>query len=143
MFEISQLGCGVYLCMLSVIDIRVRRLPVWILAAGGIAAGILCVYQDKIPIVLALAGAAVGLVFSGVSKVTEEGFGCGDSIPILILGIYLGFWNLLGVLVLAFLLSAVFAIFALCVHRFNRSTGYPFVPFLCISYAIWVCLGGF
>ena len=54
MFEISQLGCGVYLCMLSVIDIRVRRLPVWILAAGGIAAGILCVYQDKIPIVLAL-----------------------------------------------------------------------------------------
>ena len=66
MFEIGQVGCGVYLCMLSIIDIRIRKLPVWILAAGGIAAGVLCVYQGAIPLVLAVAGAAVGIVFSVV-----------------------------------------------------------------------------
>ncbi|MBU3876517.1 prepilin peptidase [Faecalicatena sp. AGMB00832] len=143
MFEIGQVGCGVYLCMLSIIDIRIRKLPVWILAAGGIAAGVLCVYQGAIPLVLAVAGAAVGIVFSVVSKMTDEGFGYGDSILILVLGIYLGFWNLLGVLASAFLLSAIFAMFALGLHKFDRSIGYPFVPFLCISYTLWLCLGGF
>lgn len=142
MYEVSQIGCGVYLCMLSVIDIWTRRLPVWILGAGGIAAGIWCACQGKLPPILSLAGAAVGLVFIGVSKITEEGFGYGDSILILVLGTYLGFWNLLGVLVGAFVMSAVFAIAALSFHRFNRNTGYPFVPFLCLSYIVWICLGG-
>lgn len=142
MFEIGQIGCGVYLCMLSVIDIWIRRLPVLGLAAGGIAAAIWCAYQGEIPPVLSLAGAATGVVFIGVSKVTEEGFGYGDSILILVLGIYLGFWNLLGVLLGAFFLSAGFAVIALYFRMFNRNTGYPFVPFLCTSYILWASLGG-
>lgn len=142
MFEISQIGCGVYLCMLSIIDIWIRRLPVWLLAAGGIAAGVFRACQKGIPAVIVLAGAAVGIVFLAVSKVTEEGFGYGDSLLILVLGIYLGFWNLLGVLVGAFFLSAVFSIFALTFGRVNKKTGYPFVPFLLVSYFVWIILGG-
>lgn len=46
----------------------------------------------------------VGILFLLISKVTEEGFGYGDSLAILILGIYLGFWGLIGVLSGAFLL---------------------------------------
>lgn len=143
MFEMSQIGCGLYLFMLSVADVRIRKLPVWILAAGGVAACAVRIYQRGIPVILVLAGAAVGVVFLAVSKVTEEGFGYGDSLLILVLGIYLGFWNLLGILLGAFLLCSLFAIAALAYHRFHRNTGYPFVPFLMASYIVWMCFGGF
>lgn len=142
MFEIGQIGCGVYLCLLSVIDIWIKKVPVCLLAAGGIAAGVFRVYQSDMPFFITAAGAAAGAVFLVVSKVTEEGFGYGDSLLILVLGIYLGFWNLLGVLFGAFLLSALFAVLALSFHKFDRSTGYPFVPFLLISYIVWICAGG-
>lgn len=143
MFEISQVACGVYLFMLSAADMWMRKLPVWALAAGGAAAGAFRIYDSRIPVILVAAGAAVGVVFLAVSKVTEEGFGYGDSLLILIMGIYLGFWNLLGILLGAFFLSALFAVIALLSHRFSRNTGYPFVPFLMASYMIWMCLGGF
>ncbi|GAA0804902.1 hypothetical protein GCM10008910_40550 [Faecalicatena orotica] len=142
MFEIGQAWCGIYLCLLSVIDIWIKRVPVCLLAAGGIAAGMYQAYQRDMPLLIVLGGAAAGVVFLAVSRVTEEGFGYGDSLLILVLGIYLGFWNLLGVLFGAFLLSALFAVFALVLHKFDRSTGYPFVPFLLISYTIWICIGG-
>lgn len=142
MFEISQIGCGVYLCMLSVIDIWMRRIPVWMLAAGGIAAAIARASQKGVPVILVLAGAAIGVVFLVVSKVTEEGLGYGDSLLILVLGIYLGFWNLLGVLLGAFLFSSLYAICALILKKYNRSTGYPFIPFLLLSYFVWIGLGG-
>lgn len=142
MFEIGQIGCGVYLCLLSMIDIWIKRVPVCLLAAGGIAAGVFRVYQSDMPLLITAAGAAAGVVFLAVSRVTEEGFGYGDSLLILVLGIYLGFWNLLGVLSGAFLLSALFAVLALSLHKFSRSTGYPFIPFLLISYIVWICAGG-
>ena len=34
MLEISRIGCVVYLCILSVIDIWTRRIPLWFLAAA-------------------------------------------------------------------------------------------------------------
>lgn len=49
------------------------------------------------------AGIGVGVLFLLVSKVTEEAIGYGDSVAIMILGGYLGFWKVVGVLAAAFL----------------------------------------
>ena len=70
---------------------------------------------------LVVTGGAVGLVFLAVSKVTEEAFGYGDSMVIGVLGIYLGFWNLLSMLVLTFILAAMTAMFVLTKQKFHRS----------------------
>lgn len=140
MFEINQVGFGAYLGVLSVLDIRHRRLPVWFLAVGGalvLGVRIFCVPLD----IISAAGGAVGILFLLVSKVTQEGVGYGDSLLILVMGIYLGFWNLLGVLTGAFLLSAVFAGVVLVRFGWKRSTGFPFVPFLTAAYGIWICIG--
>lgn len=142
MFEISHIACCVYLGMLSVIDIWMQKLPLWLLAAGGVGAGIIRTVQKEVPLIIVLSGAAVGIVFLVVSKITEEGFGYGDSLLILFLGIFLGFWSLLGVLMGAFLLSAIFAVIALVCKRLKRNTRYPFVPFLLAAYIVWMCLGG-
>lgn len=143
LYSISQTGCLIYLGCLSVLDIRNRRLPVWMLLAGGILAAVFQILWKGMPGVLVAAGGAVGIVFLAVSKVTEESFGYGDSILIGVLGIYLGFWNLLGLLVLTFILASGTAMAVLVKRKFRQKTLLPFVPFLGIGYAVILLLGGF
>lgn len=143
MSEVSQIGYAVYLCILSIIDIWLQRVPLWLLAAGGAGAVIVRACQAEVPLALVLAGAGVGAIFLVISRITREGFGYGDSLLIVIMGIFLGLWNLLGVLLGAFLFSAAFAVIFLIYKGPDRKAGYPFVPFLLISYSIWLWLGGF
>lgn len=133
----------VYLVILSILDIRARKLPVWLLALGtgmALAARIIC---GDIPAAVSAAGAAVGLFFLGVGRMTREAFGYGDGLLIFALGLYLGVWNLLGVLVLAFGLSAGVSILALVFRKFHRKAAMPFIPFLSVGYMFLLFTGGF
>ena len=85
----------------------------------------------------------MGLGFLAVSKVSGEALGYGDSILITILGIFLGFWNILSVLMAAFLLAAVFSAVMLARRGFTRKSSFPFVPFLAAAYIGAVLTGGF
>lgn len=143
LYGISQAGCLLYLSGLSVMDIRNRRLPVWLLALGGVLAAVFQFFWKEVPMLLVVAGGSVGLVFLAVSKVTDEDFGYGDSILIGIMGIYLGFWNLLALLTVTFLLASAAAMAVLVKKRFRKKTLLPFVPFLGIGYAVILMLGGF
>lgn len=142
MWELSEMCWICYLGGLSIWDIRTRRLPVCLLAVGIGAAAVYQIVLGNVPSALSLAGAAVGLVFLAVSKVTGEAFGYGDSILILALGIYLGFWRLLCLLVVSFSLASGFAMIVLVIRHFKRKTVFPFVPFLGTGYLILCLLDG-
>lgn len=133
--------CAGYLCVLSAIDIRFRKLPVWMLGAGIGGAIIYQIFWSELPIVLSVAGGVTGILFLLCSKVTREAVGFGDGILILALGIYMGFWNELYLLVISFTLAAGFAMVVLVFKKFRRKTGFPFVPFLCIGYFLMIGLG--
>lgn len=140
---LSSLCCVGYLCCLSVLDIKTQRLPNRLLAAGAVVA-LLQVFLGSSPsILLSLAGGAVGIAFLGISKVTGEAFGYGDSIVIIILGISLGLWNLLALLMLSFLLAAGCSTVLLALFHFQRKTTLPFIPFLVSSYVLVLIFGGF
>ena len=128
MYSFGQLCCVGYLCYLSVLDIQKRRLPEGLLAAGvGIAAGVaaLRIFWGFGPFLLGLAGAAVGVGFLWISKVTDEAFGYGDSILIIALGLFLGLW-----------LSAIFSMVMMKRQNFQRTTTMPFVPFFGAAYVV-------
>ena len=80
--------------------------------------------------ILWLSGAVVGLLFLAIGKVTGEALGYGDGVLIGILGIYLGIWDLLGLLATTFFLTALFAAAVLVISKFKRKSAFPFVPFL-------------
>ena len=82
------------------------------------------------------------LYFFRISKMTRESFGYGDSLLILLLGVAVGFWNLISLLAIAFFLSAVVSAAALVFGKFHRKTTVPFVPFLGIGYFFVRVLGG-
>ena len=139
MYSFGQLCCVGYLCYLSVLDIQKRRLPEGLLAAGvGIAAGVaaLRIFWGFGPFLLGLAGAAVGGGFLWISKVTDEAFGYGDSILIIALGLFLGLWKLLYLLMAAFGLSAIFSMVMMKRQNFQRTTTMPFVPFFGAAYVV-------
>ena len=100
------------------------------------------IFHGKIPLLLMVTGALVGGVFLLVSRVTQEAFGYGDSLMIAVTGVYLGFWNVLYLLVWAYVLAAVFAGYVLIRKGFQKDAAFPFVPFLLAAYIGIVCLGG-
>ena len=117
-------------------DIRSRKLSLWLLLAGVPVSVISGIFAADIPAVILTAGGAVGILFLIISRSTGEAFGYGDSILILVMGSFLGFWNILSVLTAAFLLAAVFS-------GFTRKSAFPFVPFLTAAYLGGILIGGF
>ena len=100
-----------YMTVLAIMDIKWKQISLALLLSGLIfvAAGLFC--SRNISIFLPAAGAAVGIVFIIISRVTEESFGYGDSILILIMGGFLGLWNILSLLITAFSMAALFSAF--------------------------------
>lgn len=143
LYEISRWGCVLYLGVLAILDWKMKKIPLGLVVIGMISACGFQLISKELPFLLAAAGGAVGLVFLAVSKVTEEAFGYGDSMVIGVLGIYLGFWNLLSMLVLTFILAAMTAMFVLVKQKFHRKSVLPFVPFLTCSYILILLTGGF
>lgn len=98
--------------------------------------------RRELPLELYVLGALVGGMFLVISKVTKEGFGYGDSLLILIIGIGVGFWDLISLLVFSFAGSAVVAAVALVIGKFQRKMTLPFVPFLGMGYFFVRIAGG-
>ena len=141
MVLVSKVICTCYLGVLAIADIRKKSLPVWLLGTGVMLALTYQLIEKKMPIVLWLSGAAVGIVFLIVSKTTGEALGYGDGVLIGILGIYLGLWELMCLLMTAFFLTALYAAVILMRCKFRRKTSFPFVPFLGTAYMIVMAAG--
>lgn len=124
----------VYIAALAVMDFKYRKLPLKTLLSGLFIAAAGCLCGREISPVLLATGGCMGIVFLLISRVSEESFGYGDSILILIIGIFLGFWNLMYLLLGAFSMAAVFSAVMMIKHRFNRKSSFPFVPFLAAEY---------
>lgn len=124
----------VYIAALAVMDFKYRKLPLKTLLSGLFIAAAGCLCGREISPVLLATGGCMGIVFLFISRVSGESFGYGDSILILIIGIFLGFWNLMYLLLGAFSMAAVFSAVMMIKHRFNRKSSFPFVPFLAAAY---------
>ena len=74
-----------------------------------------------------------------VAAVTEEAIGYGDSVAIMILGGYLGFWKVVGVLAAAFFTSGVCSV--ILAFR-GRVKTMPFFPFLTLGYILMLAEQG-
>ena len=142
-WTLCQLLFAVYMIVLMLMDIKWKKLSLAALMSGFIilTAGFLC--GRNIHVMLLAAGAGVGIVFMVVSRVTEEAFGYGDSILILIMGGFLGFWNILSLLVAAFSIAALFSIFMLVRKKFHKKSAFPFVPFLTAVYIGGMIIGAY
>lgn len=138
---ICQSVFAVYVVILAVMDIKWRKLPINILFSGVPIAVLGAFFGQHSSLYLVTAGGCVGLFFLLISRGTREAFGYGDSILITIMGIFVGFWNILYLLMGAFTMAAVFSAVMMFRHRFNRKSSFPFVPFLAAAYIGGILIG--
>ena len=110
MWTVSRIVAMVILTGLSFMDYKIRKVPrdVLLLCMAGTV-----LYQavtQNIDWIVSLGGGLIGMIFIGISKITREAIGYGDSLAILILGIYLGVWGLLEVLATSFFILGILAL---------------------------------
>lgn len=145
MWKISDILCLLILIVAAIRDVKTHSVSVWMLGICGMGSILYTVYQlatGEINCWLIVTGAIVGGCFLIISKVTGESFGYGDSFMILFLGIFVGFWRILTILSIAFLLLLCVTIPVLWKKKMSRKCSLPFLPFLTGGYLWFMILGG-
>ena len=133
MYTIEFISGVIFLIICTYFDMKTRMLPVCLLIVGGTGAFIvrIMIYENWW---VHIAGMVLGIVFLGISKVTKEALGYGDSFLILILGAFIGLWQMLLVLVIAFISTALFSMIVLIFKKMSKKKSFPFVPFLLLGF---------
>ncbi|MCI9438519.1 MAG: hypothetical protein HFH85_15425 [Lachnospiraceae bacterium] len=125
---------AVWLIIISIADIKRRRVPIWLLVPGGI---------------LTLAGAAgqqyggsdiVRAVLPGVIllflTMTTRSVGYGDGIVTLFLGFIMGGGKSLIMFGISLFLAAMCSLLLLAMRKVKKHTGIPFLPFLTAAWFV-------
>lgn len=142
---VGRMICLGILVGLSVADVRSRKVPVALLLTGGVLATVYILLFARELWIIHVLGLLTGAGFILVSKVTREGIGYGDSMLLCILGIYLGIWKLLELLLVAWLLVLPAAMFLLIRKHYTKKARLPMIPFITAGYLVmWISelLGG-
>ena len=135
-----EIACFLFLLFASVKDIQTRQVSVLLLIVAGLSSLIYQIHSGDMNWAMILGGAAVGGVFLLISKVTREELGYGDSIGILILGIFLGFLRVLTVISITFFLLLCISIPMLWRKKMSKKYALPFYPILTMGYLcmLWI-----
>ncbi len=125
---------AVWLLTVSILDFRSRRVPFWILGAGGVMVmpEVIRRWGDYPDILL---GMLPGFTLLAVAFATKKA-GYGDGIVLLLLGMVLGRRGGLMVFGIALFLAAVCSAFLLVIRKAGRNTKIPFLPFLAVGWVI-------
>ena len=126
----------VFLCLLSVSDIRTKTIPGWAAPAFGIAVGILHLFVPGMTFLQCLAGLIPGVCLLLVSLAFRSGVGCGDACTLMACGAALGAERAFAALTAAFVFCAVFCVILLLRKKIRRSDCIPFLPFLASSHIV-------
>lgn len=134
MWKISEMVCLAVLMGLSMIDMKEHMVPDRVLLAAGAGSILYQIICGKESLWLVAGGIGVGSLFLLISKFTSEGMGYGDSMGILVLGIFLGFYRIISVLMTALFLLLCVSIPMLVKRKMSKKAALPFYPFLTGGY---------
>ena len=133
---VRGVSVGLWLCYLAKEDQKTKTVPVSVLAVGSILplfyGSMLFLKNPQSRI----AGLITGMIFLFISKVTEEGIAYVDSYLILVLGFYLGFWKLVGILAFMWILILPVAMIRFLKSQYSRKATIPMIPYLTVSYLV-------
>lgn len=137
----NKCGALILLAGCLVQDIRSGAISVRWLALHALLA-VLTVYFAGMRLAEPAAGLLPGVLLFCAAMITRERIGKGDAGLVLILGIYLGLWGCLSVLLLGCVLCVLFGGCMVLSHRLSPGRAVIFTPFLSAGYVIWCLLYG-
>lgn len=143
-----------YLMVLSVMDIREKQVPLYLLLVGlflamttGIGEGI---REEEIRGEMnlirigwkTLLGLMPGAFFLGIAWVSGKA-GKGDGLVLMILGVFTDYRICMIIFSVSLLLVSAFSVCMMALRRIHRKTCLPYIPFLTAAYIGYqICKGG-
>lgn len=127
--------CFLFLLLLSVRDIREKKVNIILILPGVV----LALYQMPDGF---LQAAVPGFLFSillfVLSFLTKEAIGMGDAYAVLLCACYLPFYSLFFIFVAGLFMAGVVGVIFILIRKGNRKTEIPYLPFLTFSYLIYL-----
>ncbi len=124
--------------MLSIIDIKSKKLPIWLIEVFAIICFILRWFEG-ISVWNFLLGLLPGIVLLLLAICSGEKIGIGDAFVVGTLGIGYAIENVISILAISLFFIAIWAIGLLIVKKANKKTELPFLPYLFVGHLL-VCL---
>lgn len=134
MWKIGKAICMIFLAICSWNDIKTKEIPVYLLNIATFFVVLFRILNREQGWFLWIGGMISGFLFFMISRCTNEALGYGDSWIILLLGTFLGFWDLVYLLGAAFLFCALTGMICMIRYGWSEKIKIPFVPFLMIGY---------
>lgn len=134
MREVTDVVCAGVLCVLTWSDLKEKSVSILSIFISGMAFFVFRLCSTSGNWKGSVSGVFVGVLFLFISWISKQSLGYADSLIIMELGFYLGFWETLFMLGIAFLLSAFAGLFVLLKCRWSKKASIPFLPFLLIGY---------
>ncbi len=128
----------IWLMTVSIMDIRSRKISIWLLLSGGIlvlatcgnqfAAGSLALYDI-------LGGMVPGLLLLAIAFVTKKA-GYGDGMVLVLVGMVVGGGKSFVIFGVSLFLISVFSIILLLFRKVRRNSTIPYLPFLTAAWLL-------
>lgn len=131
----KELLLGILLGIQGYLDFRNKEIPLWISSLGAGVGVVFCIVEER-EVMNILISCLPGIFALMFSKLTREVMGYGDSILLLVMGIYLPLEELLSIGMLAFGIAGIVALILLVFFQKRGREEIAFVPFLSIAYAL-------
>lgn len=134
---------SIWLGALAVSDLRWKRVPVWLLAAGGIIVTVMSVnrFEQGIEGAAELVwGLMPGVLLLLMAVITNKA-GIADGIVLLLLSLSLGYRECIVSFVLSFLIMSIMSLLLLVLHKVKGNSKLPYLPFLLAGYMMQALAG--
>lgn len=140
MFEmwssINQIATIIYLGVLSIYDLRSKRLPIYIFVIGGIAGIVLLILEKNIGFLNLIVNLSPGIALLIIGRLTRQAIGYGDGLAVLIMGLFQSINIVMLSLLMGITLSGFVALILLLFFHKSKKSELAFIPFLAIAFLI-------
>ena len=133
------IAIAIYLLMVSIFDIRSRKIPLFMIGMGVLVDFILIICKGQFSISYCVSGILPGAVILIIAIVTRS-IGIGDGIVISQAGLIMGYHLILETLMWSFLFTAGFSMVLIIISKSRKKTRIPFVPFLAAGFFMSVLI---
>ena len=131
----------VNLLYISNYDIREQTVSFEMIAAAVVCALAVLIYnKDNIWWNYIVSGIGFTLIFVLVSRLTRGAIGIGDALITGVIGLYLGFYQTLAVIIYALFISGIVSLVLFIMKKVSRQTPLPFAPFLTAGFLVSVLI---
>lgn len=133
---------GVLLAVLAIEDTKHQKINILAIGLGYILgiAGLVIYGQPRMGSIVG--GIGIGLAICLLHWATQKGFGLGDGMLAVLIGICMGMEFTVICLGMAFFLASCVALILCGLKKAGRKSTMPFVPFLFLGYMMTLCIKG-